>query len=60
MITPRQAHKLERLIQLVVDAEVANSWKGGGDPADIPEIEAALTIARMRLKKLITELTEPL
>lgn len=37
---------VHKLLQRLIDAEVADSWKGGGDPADIPEIEQELREAR--------------
>lgn len=36
----------ERLLEELIAAEIANSWKGGGDPEDIPEIERNLEASR--------------
>jgi len=37
--TGMSEHEAVVLIQKFQDAAEANSWKGGGDPRDIPEIE---------------------
>lgn len=41
--------ELARLIQAYADAQEADSWKGGGDPADTLVIEAQLQLARVQL-----------
>lgn len=46
---------LKQKIEWVVKAEVANSWKGGRDPADIPYIEANLKSARAALNNYLKE-----
>ena len=48
--------KLRKAIQRLVDAEVADSWKGGGDPADIPFIEQELELAKMYLEIILKDL----
>jgi hypothetical protein len=53
------ADKLRRAIRRLVRAEIANSWKGGGDPEDIPVIGEELHAAKTRLSVLITQLTKP-
>ncbi len=45
--TPWQV--LAQLIETYADARVADSWKGGGDPAEAPVFEADLAAARERL-----------
>lgn len=54
----RRIQKVERhqlkvtlrfLISEYVDAAVAESWKGGGDPADIPVLDAQLELAKAKL-----------
>lgn len=44
---------LMRFIQNYADAQEANSWKGGGDPADVPVIEAQLQLAKAQLEQFI-------
>ena len=44
---------LEFHIQELVDAEIAASWKGGGDPADIPYIEKELREAKENMVKIL-------
>jgi len=49
----------EQLMKLVgehVQAQVAESWKGGGDPTDIPIIEAEAALAEAKLVKFVTNL----
>lgn len=50
------AKEIKAAVQRLVDAEVADSWKGGGDPADIPYIEQELEIARMKFDSLMGKL----
>lgn len=57
-LTPKQAEELHRLIRSLVRAEVADSWKGGGYPDDIPIIEGELKAARIRIKLYINRLTK--
>lgn len=57
MITKKQARLLKDKIKRVVDADVADSWKGGGDPADFPQIENELKEAQTDLDKYIKYLT---
>lgn len=57
-MSPSQATALKAAIKNLVSAEVANSWKGAGDPADIPFIEADLRAARTRVETYINKLTE--
>lgn len=40
------AHALMRKVDVLIHRAIQDSWKGGGDPADIPEIEKALSDAR--------------
>lgn len=56
MLTEKEAKKLNGLIHKLIQAEVTDSWKGGGDPQDIPIIEAELKIARLQVKKYLQEL----
>lgn len=59
MITSAQTKKLQRLIKNLVQAEIADSWKGGGDLADIPIIEAELLLAKSRLAQYLLQLQIP-
>lgn len=47
--------KLRSAIRRLVRAEVADAWKGGGCPEDIPYIERELKSADKALQKLIDE-----
>lgn len=38
---------LELIISDLIQCDIANSWKGGGDPADSPEIEDCLLEAKL-------------
>jgi len=42
-------HTLRELIAEYKEAAIGESWKGGGDPLDIPVLEAQLTLAEMKL-----------
>ena len=57
MSTPRPRAPTRARIQKVIDrlikAEIEDSWKGGGDPEDIPEIEKELRRARASFEKLL-------
>lgn len=44
---------LRGAIKRLVDVEVADSWKGGGDPEDWPAIEAELKVAKHELKSVL-------
>lgn len=47
---------LWRRIRKVIDAEIADAFKGAGDPDDIPEIEHKLSMARMQLAQFVAGL----
>ena len=51
------AKKLRRLIRIYVQWCDADSWKGGGDPDSIPEIERGLRKAKKNLFGFIRSLT---
>lgn len=55
-MTQKEADKLKRLITDYRNAAIADSWKGGGDPADFPEIEKRLLDARKALNAFIMSL----
>lgn len=55
-ITAEQHTELERLIEAYVQAAIADSWKGGGDPADIPAIELDLIVAKIDLAEYMRKL----
>lgn len=50
--------KLVCAIMAFTRACVADSWKGGGHPDDIPEIEADLNLRRAQLNKLLSRVME--
>lgn len=52
--------QLEQLIKNYTEAVVADSWKGGGDPADIPLIEATLELERLKLERHIDKMKQEL
>ena len=54
-MTPAQAQALKVAIRKLVLAEIANSWKGGGHPEDIPIIEEDLRNARIRVTALLNK-----
>ena len=58
MITQREAYKLSRLIRNLLDSAVTYSWRGGGDPEDVPQIEEAHLIAIKKVNGFIKSLTE--
>lgn len=43
-------------VRRLIEAEVADSWKGGGDPADIPDIEDELIEARVQFEEALKEI----
>lgn len=51
---------LRRAIIAYTAAAIADSWKGGGDPDDIPAIEQRLKRAHARLDHLLRALPIPL
>ena len=56
----KQKFKLMRAVRRLVDAELNDSWKGGGDPADIPDVEKELVLAKLAYRSVIAEVfTEP-
>jgi len=58
-MTKSQAATLRRKIHRFVRATEDDSWKGGGDPDCIPEIEKEVKDATGDLRKYIDSLTEP-
>ena len=58
MITIKDRNRLTHAISRYAQATVDSSWKGGGDPADIPEIEAAFEISRLKLLRVLDSITE--
>lgn len=59
-ITNNKAAALRYAVQQLVRAEVADSWKGGGRPEDVPVIEEELRRARTRVLILIARSTSPI
>ena len=57
MLNLQQRNKLVRRINKLIKAEIEDSWKGGGDPADIPIIEVEVKFARERLMHELDRLT---
>ena len=48
--------RLVRLIQQYAAASVAESWKGGGDPDDIPVLEMRLRLTRAEVNAELARL----
>lgn len=59
MISKSQKRAIQRAVRQLVKAEVNDSWKGGGNPADIPIIEMELKETKARFHRLLNRLTEP-
>ena len=57
-LSDQQAQQLHTLIAAYVEAQIADSWKGGGDPNDIPIIEAEAEVAKLKLERFIAKLVE--
>lgn len=53
MITTEQAHQLRALIEQYRDAELADSWKGAGDPGDRSDVEQELVETKRDLEMFI-------
>jgi hypothetical protein len=49
--------KLKRLINNYVNASIAKSWMGGGDPEDWPAIERRYKDAKKKLYDFVKQLT---
>ena len=58
MITELEAANIKRAIRRLIRAEVDDSWKGGGDPIYIPDIEKELRSARASLSNLLSTKTQ--
>lgn len=50
----------DKTVKKLVQAEIANVWKGAGDPADIPAIERELREARKAYKVALSDLESKL
>ena len=57
-LTLSQRKTLHRKITAYVVAAIRDSWAGGGDPADVPLLEANLNITERDLSSYIKSLTE--
>jgi hypothetical protein len=51
--------RLRGAVERYVEAKIADSWKGGGDPEDWPAIEECLRRRRAALVKIIAEYIPP-
>ena len=58
VLTKAQAAALDRRVQRLVVAEVDDTWKGGGDPDAIPDIERELKLARADFYRYLNRLTK--
>lgn len=54
-LTKKQAEQLRRCINAYVKASIAYSWRGGGDPLDIPCIEANYKLQKAALDAFINK-----
>jgi hypothetical protein len=57
-LSTEQAHQLMELVGAHAQAQVADSWKGGGDPVDIPVIELEAKLAEAELVRFVTKLVQ--
>lgn len=55
-LSDAQAKTLRILAREHAQAQVALAWAGGGDPADVPVIEAEALLAEARLSAFIARL----
>lgn len=55
-LTESQATRLQAYIRRHVEMQVAESWKGAGDPADWPALEAEAARRKKRLNNYINHL----
>jgi hypothetical protein len=53
---PDQWAQLRALIQAYADAQEADSWKGGGDPEEMPLREKELELAQLKLNTHIAQM----
>jgi hypothetical protein len=49
-------NKLTRLIRNYTNAAIAESWAGGGDPADVDTLKLKLKLARLELNTHIAKM----
>lgn len=49
---------LEMIVSNLINASISESWKGGGDPADIPEIDLALDDAKLAYIEALDRLVD--
>lgn len=52
VLTPAQMKAARKAMKRLIAAEIADSWKGGGDPEHIPGVERELREARKELSQL--------
>lgn len=55
-LSEAQASELRTLIAAHVTAQVSDSWAGGGDPLDVPVVQAAAALAEAELGAFIARL----
>jgi len=48
--------QLRAAVNEYVDSAIAESWKGGGDPADIPVLEAQLQLSHARYTAVLDKI----
>lgn len=52
---PPTRARIDKVVQRLIKAELEDSWKGGGDPEDIPDIELELRRAKRAYEKLLED-----
>lgn len=57
-MTPSQASALRAIVKNLIEASVADSWKGSQPAEDVPIIEADLEAAKSRFNSYVRKLTE--
>lgn len=58
MITKAEADAIKRAVRRLVRAAVDDSWKGGGDPLFIPDIEHEYRSAKAKFASLMSPKTQ--
>lgn len=58
-IHPDARNELMKLIEEYVACRIDESWKGDGDPADIPLIDAKCAVAELKLQRMLDKLVLP-
>lgn len=55
-LSEEQVGRIRELVGELIDAQVALSWKGAGDPSDIEILETEAELARLKLYHYLDQL----